>query len=296
MNLKRYTLILLCTVCMMTASAQENNAALSPRLRQIFEQADKTKEGKWRKAPVIGITTTLKNKFLSLPNSNVQAVTLAGGIPMLIPSTDDPAMLDAVTQLIDGLLITGGPDINPAYYGDDPHEQLGEVNDDRDLFELTLFRKAFERGMPIFGICRGMQLINVAMGGTLLQDIPSEVGTQINHRQKDDSTTPVHDITITEGTVSANVIGTTKTGVNSRHHQCVRDIAPGLTVTAWSPDGVPEMMEGYPEHHILGIQSHPEISTANGDQTMLRFFRFLVKEAQNYQKKKGNRRHHKQRP
>ena len=119
--------------------------------------------------------------------------------------------------------------------------------------------------------------------------IPMRVANSTPRKPKraaDDSTTPAHDISIVPGTVSAKVLGLTATGVNSRHHQCIRDIAPELRITAWSPDSVPEMMEGYPRHRILAIQSHPEIFTVHGDKVMPRFFGFLIEEAKKYHQKR----------
>ena len=235
----------------------QTNGRLAPKLAALYQRADSLcaqKAVKGRK-PVIGITTTLKKNSLAVGYDYVRAVTMAGGTPFLIASTDDPQELANVVRMLDGLLMTGGPDVDPAYYGHERHPQLGEVNDERDVFELLLFKKAHELRMPIFGICRGLQMINVAMGG-----VP--------------------------GTVTAKVFGLTHTGVNSRHHQCIKDIAPELKITAWSPDSVPEMMEGYPRYPILAVQSHPEIFTVHGDKVMPRFFGFLIEEAKKYHQKR----------
>ena len=179
---------------------------------------------------------------------------------------------------LDGLLLTGGEDVAPSYYGQEPHPRLGDVNDERDDFELALFHKALERGIPIFGVCRGMQMINVAMGGTLIQDIPTQKPSDINHRPGNLSGTG-HDIDLQPQSRSASVMGTTHLSVNSSHHQCVLDPAPGLKVTAWSPDGIPEMLEGYPDLRIMATQFHPEVMVAEKDDpTMLRFFRFFIEE------------------
>ena len=246
----------------------QTNGRLAPKLAALYQRADSLcaqKAVKGRK-PVIGITTTLKKNSLAVGYDYVRAVTMAGGTPFLIASTDDPQELANVVRMLDGLLMTGGPDVDPAYYGHERHPQLGEVNDERDVFEL---------------------LLNVAMGGTLWQDIPSDFPqSELCHRQTDDSTTPAHDISIVPGTVSAKVFGLTHTGVNSRHHQCIKDIAPELKITAWSPDSVPEMMEGYPRYPILAVQSHPEIFTVHGDKVMPRFFGFLIEEAKKYHQKR----------
>lgn len=289
--MKKFILtILIASLTTATPTYAQTSKKLAPKLAALYAYADSLcaqKAAPTRK-PVVGITTTLKKKALSVGYDYVKAVTMAGATPFLIASTDDPKEIERVVGMIDALLITGGPDVDPAYYGHERHPQLGEVNDERDVFELLLFRSAFKKQMPIFGICRGLQMINVAMGGTLWQDIPSDFPqSELCHRQTDDSTTPAHDIHIKPGTVSAKVFGCTTMGVNSRHHQCIRDIAPGLTITAFSPDSVPEMVEAYPHYPILAIQSHPEIFTVHGDKVMARFFHFLMEEAQQYDKKKN---------
>lgn len=287
--------MLIFIACMMVAQhsaaqrVSQQTHRLPPKLAILYARADSISKlkAKTRRKPVIGITTTLKNNVLALGHNYAKAVSMAGGIPYLIASTDDPQELNTVVGLLDGLLMTGGPDVDPAYYDHERHPQLGEVNDDRDVFELLLFKAALKKGMPIFGICRGLQMINVAMGGTLWQDIPSDFPqSELCHRQTDDSTTPAHDISIVPGTVTAKVFGLTHTGVNSRHHQCIKDIAPELKITAWSPDSVPEMMEGYPRYPILAVQSHPEIFTVHGDKVMPRFFGFLIEEAKKYHQKR----------
>ena len=161
---------------------------------------------------------------------------------------------------------------------------LGEVNAARDTFEMLLIAKAVERRMPIFGVCRGMQMLNVALGGTLWQDIPSQVPEAGDHRVTGDSLAiEAHSVEIIPGTVSARALGVKTLGVNSRHHQAVRDAAPTLRITARSPDGIAEMLEGYPETPILAVQWHPENFVAGGHEgPMLAFFRFLVEESAHY--------------
>ena len=287
-----YPLVLIACILAVQSAMAQHKSRLAPKLTALYAHADSLNAQKTARdrKPVIGITTTLKGNSLSVGYNYVKAISMAGGTPYLIASTDDPQELKTVVGMLDGLLMTGGPDVDPAYFGHERHPQLGEVNDERDVFELLLFKAAHERKMPIFGICRGLQMINVAMGGTLWQDIPSDFPqSELCHRQTDDSTTPAHDISIIPGTVTAKVFGLTSTGVNSRHHQCIKDIAPELRITAWSPDSVPEMIEGYPRYPILAIQSHPEIFTVHGDKVMPRFFHFLIKEAKQYHQKKATR-------
>ena len=253
--------------------------ALSPRLQSYYNQLDACRPSKaLRRAPLIGISTASRSGGLTMPGDCGISVIKAGGIPVPIAATDDPALIEALVSRLDGLLLTGGEDVTPSYYGHEPHPRLGAVNERRDAFELALFHKASERGLPIFGVCRGMQMINVAMGGTLVQDIPSEKPSDIAHHPGD-MTVIAHDIDLQPESRSARVMGMTHVAVNSSHHQCILDVAPGLKVTAWSSDGIPEMLEGYPDCRIMATQFHPEVLVAEkDDSTMLRFFKFLVSE------------------
>lgn len=287
--MKRILFIALVCLCTFAASAQvKKGTVLAPKLQSLYDKADQAKPVKKSKKPVIGITTTLKGNSLSVGYDCPQSVKMAGGIPYLIPSTDDPALIEEILSHLDGVLVTGGPDVDPAYYGAERHEFLGEVNDARDIFEFLLIKKAVEHKLPVFGICRGLQIINVAMGGTLYQDIPSDFPeSELKHRQMDDSRMPAHIINILPNSLTAELFGTTELGVNSRHHQCIKDVAPGLRVTAWSPDGVPESLEGYPDYPIYALQSHPEIFVAkNGDMVAKRFFDLLIEKASKSKKRK----------
>lgn len=234
----------------------------------------------WAQAPVIGIAATPSESSQKVGNDYVTAVTRAGGIPLLIPATDDPLLIEATLDQVDGVLLTGGVDVDPAYYGEERHPMLGEVNAERDTFEMLLIDKVVERQMPLFGVCRGMQMLNVALGGTLWQDIPSQVPEAGDHRITD---LMAHNVGLVTGTLSERVLGVKTLNVNSRHHQAVRDVAPSLRITAWSPDGIAEMLEGYPEAPILAVQWHPETFVAAGHEgPMLAFFRFLVEESAAY--------------
>jgi len=242
-----------------------------------------------KKRPIIGITVTHKGLMQSVNDDYVRAVIESGGVPYLIPTTSNDAVLDQIVKNLDGMLFTGGPDVNPERYGSEPHEMLGEVNEARDTFELKLFKKVFKTKMPIYGICRGMQLINVALGGTLYQDIPSDFpSSTLQHKMTGkDAPENAHVITITEGTKSAEVFGSGQLMVNSRHHQSIMKPGKGVHITAYSPDGVVEMMECYPDRTILCTQFHPEIHYNRfGNQTMKRFFLSLMDEAKKYMKRK----------
>lgn len=239
-------------------------------------------------APVIGITAMPGEGSHTVAADYVTAVTRAGGIPLLLPATSDERLMQATLERVDGVLLTGGVDVDPHYFGEEPHPMLGEVNARRDTFEMLLIRQAVARRMPVFGVCRGMQMLNVALGGTLWQDIPSQVPGALAHRQSESTTLVAHTVAIEPGTTSAAVMGATTLEVNSRHHQAVRDMAPSLKLTGRSPDGIAEMLEGYPALPILAVQWHPEnFAATDGDTVMLRFFRFLVEESCRYRNDKS---------
>jgi putative glutamine amidotransferase len=212
-----------------------------------------------------------------LNDAYVRAIKEAGGVPVVLPSLCTPSeeTWRGYLDIIDGLLLTGGADIDPAYYGQAPHEKLGEVQPMRDATEIPLVRKAIERNLPIFGICRGIQVLNVALGGTLYQDLPSEFPSEIHHRQTDLGYTRsdfCHSITIEPGSRLASIVGCTEMQVNSLHHQAVRDVAPGLKVVARAPDGVIEGLESERHRFVLAVQFHPEETAAAHDPRSKRLF------------------------
>jgi putative glutamine amidotransferase len=193
----------------------------------------------------------------------VRAVTAAGGIPLVIPpeSGDVADVLDA----LDGLLVTGGDDIDPARYGDpEVHPRTTGIDPLRDDLEVALVRGAIDRDLPMLCICRGIQLLNVALGGTLLQDIPSQYATDIIHEQTRagvDEADPQHTVTVTPGSLLARTYGADEIAVNSLHHQGLRDIAPVLSVNAVAPDEIVEAvsLERAGAAWTLGVQWHPEL-------------------------------------
>ncbi len=216
-------------------------------------------------APVIGIScSTLppessdEHRRHSIPEVYIDCVVNAGGLPLILPNIDAshvPAYLDQ----IDGLVLSGGYDIDPESFGEHPHPKLGIVDFTRDAFELALCHGMRERGMPTFPICRGLQVVNVAYGGTLIQDIPAQTANPIAHAQRTIRRSSLgHSIDVVEGSHLHEVAGTLRTRVNSYHHQGVRDVGEGLVVSARAPDGIIEGLEDPSHPWMVAVQWHPE--------------------------------------
>lgn len=239
------------------------------------------------KSPLIGISCSHPGNNSSTRMTYSESVIRAGGIPMLIPVTTDSLVLTDIINRLDGILLIGGGDIHPSYFKESPIEQLGEVDSLRDVYDIALIRMAARRNIPMLGICRGEQLINVAFGGTLYQDIPVQhPDTTVCHSQTEPSSIPTHIVNLLPGSDIANITGRTQLYTNTHHHQAVKQVAPGFKVTAWATDSIPEAIESSCEHPIWGVQFHPEALTLAGDSTSAKFFHFLVKKADTYRQAK----------
>ena len=203
--------------------------------------------GSWREIPAI-----------ISPESYVRAVQRAGGRPVLLPpDPDDAKNPDGVLNLIDALILTGGAgDVDPVLYGQEPHPETGPVQERRDAYELALARAAIERGMPTLGICRGMQVLNVAYGGGIEQHLPDVLGHE-EHRHTP-GTFADHEVRLEEGSLAARVVGAERTPVKSHHHQGVREVGGGLVVSGRAEDGVVEAVEDPSCPFVLGVLWHPE--------------------------------------
>jgi putative glutamine amidotransferase len=224
--------------------------------------------------PLIGISCgTFHDRAWCPPSfghrqTYVDAILRAGGAPMLIPPVQDELTLRALYMRLDGVLFAGGGDIEPAHYGAAPHAHLGTLDPLRDSAELPMARWALADGKPILGICRGIQVLNVALGGTLYQDLPSEIESDLQHNlsyEREDWTHMAHEMRVAPGSRLARLLGAERLPINSLHHQAVRDLAPGLHAVAWAPDGVIEAVEGADHSFVLGVQCHPEALQAQAD-------------------------------
>lgn len=234
--------------------------------------------------PLIGVTANFSEGQLQLAPGYFRSVEAAGGIPVIIaPKRMPNANMSLLLDRIDGLLLSGGADINPILVGEDPVPALHGINTERDLFELTLTRLAYNRQIPMLGICRGIQVLAAALGGTIMQDIATSLPhTQlIKHSQDADRATATHFVEAVEGSRIADLLGK-RFAVNSFHHQAVGQCGPRFRITAQSADGVIEAIESTEMKSIIGVQWHPECFIAEGDTCMMPLFQQFVNDASEF--------------
>jgi len=239
--------------------------------------------------PIIGITTqTLEAVPGELPRCwvmsqrYVDVLTSVGAIPWVIPLTTDMSTLRALYERLDGVFLPGGVDMDPDQYSESRLPVCGVIDPDRDRVEVALVRWAMAERKPVLAVCRGVQVLNVAAGGTLYQDLAEWCEAAIKHdywpmepRQRRDL---VHEVHIEAGTQLASIIGAGATTVNSMHHQGIKQLAPGLVVNARAPDGLIEGVEGRDESYLLGVQWHPE-ELVESDPAMRRLFESFIEAA-----------------
>ena len=241
----------------------------------------------YKTAPVIGLTGNFQDGNCMLAEGYYQSILKAGGTPFIIPCYDNTDALINTLEKLDGILLTGGADINPLFFGEEPVKELHGINPRRDRQELLLTRLAADRQIPILGICRGIQTMNAAFGGPLYQDIHSQMeGTRIKHSQELDRSYASHTVTIEKDTLLHNLFKTDTIAVNSFHHQAVKEAAPGFRVCARATDGVIEAMESTEYKSMLGVQWHPECFILKGDECMMPIFHWLIQEAASFKEAK----------
>jgi putative glutamine amidotransferase len=242
--------------------------------------------------PVIGICTALtrarwgvwERDAALLAFSYIEAIQRAGGLAVMIPPDGrfehEP---DQILDLIDGLILAGGNDIDPACYGAEPHPETDYLVPERDTSELALARRAVQRDMPVLGICRGMQLINVAFGGTLRQHLPDELGHEEHRRTPGSFDGADHDVRLAAGSLAARAAGEELHGTKSHHHQGIATVGEGLEVTGHSTiDGLPEAVEAPGRRFVLGVQWHPEADEQS------RVVAAVVDQARGYRSARGS--------
>ena len=235
--------------------------------------------------PVIGITPTPTEYKAShgtfqryaLNRAYADAVTAAGGLPLILPYAINA--VDQLVSVLDGLILSGGADVDPRRYGDtEVHPATYDIDAERDEFEITLVRAALQADRPIFGICRGIQVLNVALGGSLYQDVPDQIGDTVEHRQQNRSivaSDPCHTVVVSAGSTLHDAVGTTELPVNSFHHQAIRELAPDLEAVAAAEDGVIEAVQHRTADGVFAVEWHPELMFHVYDQ-QLHLFKHLV--------------------
>ena len=263
-----------------------NNTIYPADLTALYQAIDNRQSAS--NHPLIGISANYREGDSCIENSYALSILEAGGVPVLIPVCTDIEILRETVKRLDGLLLTGGGDINPLFAKEDPIPQLQEYNIIRDQYDFTLVKLATDRCIPIFGICRGHQVINLAFGGNNYQDIYTQRQTPtLKHSQSVSREYGSHTVLIEKESQLFNIMGTDSLVVNSFHHQAIKDVAPGFHVSATSPDGIIEAMEGRPAYPIFSVQWHPEKMAVRPDQQMQRLFHYFVNEAKLFARAKN---------
>lgn len=236
------------------------------------------------KKPIIGLSASLitidsgpyfgrERSFIG--RDYILAVEKAGGIPIVLPVITDFSELHRVVQWVDGIILSGGHDVHPFNYNEEPQRLLDSVSVERDRFDFELVKLSKELKKPLFGICRGLQLINVAFGGTLHQDIPSNLPNSAQHSQKSKPDIAIHTVDVKENTKLHQMIEETEITTNSFHHQSVKDLAPNFIANAKSKDGLIEGIEMKGDDFIVGVQWHPEMMIENHPRMQKLFTSFI---------------------
>lgn len=233
--------------------------------------------------PIIGISSSVivdnsgsfagyKRAYVN--KDYVDAVIRAGGVPLIIPFSTDKEVIISQAQLIDGLILSGGHDISPYNYGQEPSQKIGETFPERDTYEIILLEESKKRNIPILGICRGFQLINVAAGGTLYQDLSLIPGNILKHNQVSNPTLKTHKVEIKENSFISSIFGK-ETMVNSFHHQVINKVANDFIVVAKASDGVVEAIEHKTYKFLVAVQWHPEMLAVNCEKARELFSKFV---------------------
>lgn len=227
--------------------------------------------------PLIGITANVElDAKHTLANDYIQAVIKAGGIPVILPIGIDSDVSQLADRL-DGLVLSGGGDIDPTLFGEEPHPNLGTISPGRDSLEIALIQEMLDRDKAILAICRGIQILNIAAGGDMFQDIYHQIETPlIQHSQKATRSHLSHYVKAEPNSLLARIAGQSEFKVNSFHHQAVRNVIDPLVITAIASDGVIEAIESTRHSFVIGVQWHPEPLALNGDHISMRLFNKFV--------------------
>lgn len=229
--------------------------------------------------PLIGVTSSMEineeNHFVTTDNTN--AVTQAGGIPFILPNLVKEEVIIQIANTIDGLYATGGYDIDPTLFGEEPHPNLGTIIPARDAFETLLIKKMLEMDKPVLAICRGCQILNIAVGGDMYQDIYSQLDSDLlQHQQKAPKAHGSHFVTIMNDSLMNRLTGEEMLKVNSMHHQANRKVIDPFQISGKANDGIVEAIESKEHSFVLGLQWHPEKMVGSGDEASLKIFKGFV--------------------
>lgn len=238
--------------------------------------------------PIIGITTVIEAGNISLRPSYIEAVADLGGVPMLLAKNDHAQSIKEQVEALDGLYLTGGSDINPSTYDEEPHPKLESVEHGRDEYEIEIIKHAFKRGIPILGVCRGSQLLNSLTDGTMYQDLEAQYEGEdlIQHKQASDRDYLQHSVLIEKDSRLHKIVGTDKIRVNSHHHQANKTVdEKDFFVSGRAPDGVIEALESTGDTFIMGLQFHPEDSY-KFDEPSKKILEAFLSEAKGFRKNK----------
>lgn len=233
------------------------------------------------KKPIIGLVPLYdekKESYWMLPGY-MQGIEKAGGIAVMLPLTEDENTLNTLIEKIDGLLLTGGHDVSPTLYGEEKLDVCAKTCPERDNMEKHIVLAAIKADKPIFGICRGIQLLNALLGGTLYQDLPAQFPSDICHRQNPPYDEPAHRVSLEEGTPLYTLFGKDSLNVNSCHHQGIKNLAPGLRAMAYAPDGLTEAVYMPDKKFVWAVQWHPEFAYKT-DRDSLELLKRFVKAAE----------------
>src|SRR5690606_25698442 len=229
--------------------------------------------------PIIGLTASLElgRDAYDIELADSEAILAADGLPIMLPHLMDEADIDEIAEHIDGLFLAGGYDIDPTLFGEEPHPNLGVIIPSRDAFELALTKKVLELKKPILGVCRGAQILNIAVGGDMYQDITTQAKADLlQHQQKAPRFHGSHFVEVTEGSLLHRLTGLKRLKVNSRHHQANRQVPQPMIVSGVSSDGIVEAIESTKHYFALGVQWHPENMARAADSASLGIFQGFI--------------------
>ena len=214
-------------------------------------------------------------KFNKINYTYIDAIKKSGGIPIILPIVNEVELLDRYLDILQGIILTGGEDASPLLYGEEPIREVDTICFQRDNMEIEIIKRAYEKSIPIFGICRGIQMINIALGGTIYQDIYRQIPNSLGHIAGSSIEGGYHTIEIVKDSIMYEIFNKERIQVNSQHHQSVRDLGKNLKINSYSLDGIVEGIESTDDRFILGVQFHPEALIDQHDE-FLNIFRYFI--------------------